>query len=300
MNLIHNLNLEYLRLLNSVLETKSTTLSAKELGVTQSAVSHGLKKLRETLNDEIVFRQGNSLQLTNKAESIKRPLKKWLEQLEDILVTEEFDPTKSEKVFYVATTDIIEQLYAPQLIKLFQKEAPNIQLRFIRWEYERVEGQLLSSSIDLAIGVRTFDSPNIMQRVLYEENFVSMARQNHPIFSQNSSIDLESFLLYPHVMTGPGDGKGAIDKYLESLNRKRRLLYTVNSFASAPSLIESTDCLLTAPRKFSELIKKRHRIKLFETPISMKNFTLKAFWSKASQNEESNKWFRNQLYKVLK
>lgn len=296
MNEIHNLNLEYLKVLNSILETRSTTVSAKKLGVTQSAISHSLKKLREHLSDDIVFRQGNSLELTTKAQRIKRPLSKWLDQLEDIIRSEEFEPATSTKVFYIATTDIIEQLFAPQMIKLMQKKAPHIQLRFIRWEYDRVESQLLNSSIDLAVGVRSFDSSNVMQRVLYEESFISMARKKHPIF--NSKIDLESFVYYPHVMTGPGDGKGAIDNYLEKLNRKRRLLYTVNSFSSAPALIENSDCLLTAPKRFSEHIEKRYKIKLFDTPIHMTPFTLKAYWSKANHKDAANKWIREILYSL--
>ena len=101
MNSIHNLNLEYLRVLNSVLETKSATQSARELGVTQSAVSHSLKRLREVLNDEIVFRQGNAFELTSKAQAMRAPLRNWIEQLENVLNIEEFDPKTSKKVFYI-------------------------------------------------------------------------------------------------------------------------------------------------------------------------------------------------------
>ena len=210
MNIFHNLNLEYLRVLDSILETKSTTRSAKNLGVTQSAISHSLKKLRDILDDEIVFRHGNSLELTAKASSIQIPLRSWLEQIGPILNVEDFVPANSEKVFYIATTDIVEHLFAPLLIKTLQKKAPKIQLRFLKWEYEKIESLLLNSQIDMAIGVRTFDSPNILQRILYEDSFISMARKNHPILKKR--ICLESFLSYPHVMTGPGDGRGAIGR----------------------------------------------------------------------------------------
>ena len=241
------------------------TKSAKDLGVTQSAISHSLKKLREHLGDEIVYRQGNTLELTQKAKDMKQPLKKWFDQIEDILYVDEFDPKTSQKVFYIAATDIIEQLYVPELIKRLQKEAPNIQVRFLRWEFERVETQLLSSSVDLAIGVRTLDSANIMQRIISEETFVSMARKNHPIFKDK--IDLESFLAYPHVMTGPG-------------------------------LVENSDCLLTAPRKFMEHATKRHKVKLFEIPIDMKPFTIKAYWNKSNKNDKANKWLREIIYSL--
>lgn len=296
MNKINNLNLEYLRVLNSILDTKSATLSAKSLGVTQSAISHSLKKLREILGDELVYRQGNSMELTARAQALKIPLKKWINQLGPILSTEEFDPKSSNKVFYIATTDIVEHLFAPELIKILQTQAPNIQVRFLRWEYEKIESMLDNSQIDLAIGVRSFDSSNILQRVLYNETFISIARKGHPLLSEK--INLENFLSYPHVMTGPGDGKGAIDNYLERLNRKRKLLYTVNSFSSAPTLVENSDCILTAPKRFMDYSAKRHKVEVFKTPIRMNEFSIKVYWSKKNQNEAANKWMRDLFYNI--
>lgn len=298
MILFHNLNLEYLRVLNSVLATKSVTQSAKDLGVTQSAVSHSLKRLREILDDEIVFRQGNSMELTAKAQGMKVPLKNWLEQLESILNIEEFDPTTSKKVFYIATTDIVEHLLVPGVIRILQEKAPNIQLRFLRWEYERIQNDLLNSQIDMAIGVRSFDSPNILQKVLYNETFISIAKKGHPILK--GKMSLEKFLSYPHVMTGPGDGRGAVDNYLARLNRKRDLLYTVNSFSSAPSLVENSECILTAPSRFLKYIEKRHKVEIFDTPLEMNAFGVKLYWAKKHHNDAANKWLREIFYEVAK
>ncbi len=298
MNQFHDLNLEYLRVLNSILDTKSATKSAKDLGVTQSAISHSLKKLRELLSDEIVFREGNAFELTAKAQAIRAPLKSWIEQVETILNVGEFNPQTSTKVFYIATTDIIEHLFAPRIIKVLQKQAPKIQLRFLRWEYARIQPMLLNSQLDLAIGVRTFDTPNILQRVLYEESFISMARKNHPILKGRQT--LEKFLSYPHVMTGPGDGKGAVDNYLSRINRKRELLYTVNSFSSAPALIENSDCLLTAPSRFLKYVQKKHNVEIFKTPIEMNEFTVKLYWAKKNHNDKANKWLREIFYGIAK
>lgn len=296
MSITNELNLEYLRVLASVLETKSAGATARELGVTQSAVSQSLRKLREIIGDELVYRQGNAMELTARAENMKTPLLKWFNQLEQILKVAEFDPSTSERVFYIATTDIVEQLFAPKIIKILQKRAPSIKLRFIRWEYERVENQLANNQIDMAIGVRSFDSNHIMRRDLYQESFVSLVRQSHPILKGRMS--LEKFLAYPHVMTGPGDGKGAIDNYLDRLNRKRDLLYTVNSFASAPTLVENSDCILTAPQRFLQLISQKYKTTIFKTPIKMNSFSIKLFWAQKNRNEPANQWLRQIFYEV--
>ena len=284
-------------MLSSILNTRSVTQSAKELGRTQSAVSHSLKKLREILNDELVYRQGNSLELTAKAQAMQLPLKNWLEQLDSILNIGDFDPAKSSRVFYIAATDIIEQLFAPKIISILQKKAPNVQMRFLRWEYPKVESQLLNSQVDFAVGVRGFDTSNIMQKILYEEKFISLVRKGHPILK--GKVSLEKFLAYPHVMTGPGDGKGAVDHYLNKLNRKRKLLYTVNSFASAPALIENSDCILTAPLRFTDFLKKKHKVQTFNTPFKMDKFHLKLYWGKKHHNDPMNQWMREVILSVV-
>ncbi len=296
MSNFNDFNIDYLRVLNSVLETKSVTKSARELGVTQSAVSHSLKKLREYFDDEIVYRVGNNLELTAKAQAMQAPLKNWFENLNSILKIEDFDPKTSKSIFTIATTDLIERLFAPSIVSKIQKTAPHVQLRFVRWHYDRIETGLGNAQYDLAIGVKSFDSPNIYQKLLYKEKLVSAARKDHPIFKKE--ITLEEFLSYPHVMSGSGDGRGSVDLYLEELNRKRELLYIVNSFASAPPLIENSDCILTAPKKFLELAQKNHHISLFETPMEVNSFTMKVYWARKYQGDQKNKWLRNLFFSV--
>ena len=295
---INDLNLEYLRTLNSIIQSKSVTKSANELGVTQSAMSHTLKKLRDQLEDELVFRQGNQLELTAKAKAIKAPLAKWLREIESILEVEDFVPLTSQKVFLIATSDIVEQLFMPRLIQILSREAPLVQVRAIKWEYPKVEGQLLNSEVDFAIGVRGFDSSALMKRELYSESFVSMARKRHPIFRRK--INIENFLKYPHVMAGPGDGRGAIDNYLDKINRKRNLMYTVHSFSSAPALVESTDCLLTAPKRFLEHTNGKYDTRLFETPVEMNSFGVNLYWAKLNHQEAANSWMREKIYAIAK
>lgn len=296
MNNINDLNLDLLRVLQRIIETQSLTETAKSLGITQSAVSHSLKKLRDFFEDELFFRNGNKLEPTDKAQTLAAPLSNWLGQLEHMLMSEVFTPEKSKKVFYIASTDIVEQLFVPKLIRVLQKKAPHIKLRFVKWVYPNVKSQILNSEMDLAIGVRTLDDPNIMQRVLYKETFISAVRKNHPMLK--GKITIEKFISYPHVMTGPGDGRGAVDNYLEKLNRKRELLYSVSNFASAPPLIENSDCILTAPKKFLEHIVKKHKIELFEPPFPMQEFSIKMFWSKKNHKETSNEWLRKIFYNL--
>jgi DNA-binding transcriptional LysR family regulator len=290
-------DLQLVPVLIQVLESLSITDAASKLGVTQSAVSHSLKKLREQLGDELVIREGNGLVLTSKAEALYPPLKRWMGEMDHILDSASFDPKSSTKVFYVASTDIVEQMYMPRIIKHFQKLAPGISIRLLRWAIGNVHLQLMNGEIDLGIGVKTPDSPNIMRKVLYRDRFSSAARIGHPVLK---SPDLETFLSYPHTMTSSNRSGGVVDQVLESMNRSRRLTHTVSNFSSAPFIVEHSDCILTAPSRFLRFCAKEHKIRLFEPPVEVPEFSVKLFWAKKDYQDEANAWFRAELAKVVK
>lgn len=299
MNLIHDLRIELIPLLITLLETLSVTECAKKMGVTQSAVSHSLRKLREQLDDEIVIRDGNKLVPTTKAEKIYPVLKRWLGELEFIFESTDFNPQTSKRIFYIAATDIVEQVFMPRMIKAVERKAPHVSLRVVRWNTDRVYSQLMSSEIDMAIGVRNFDYPNLMQKTLYEEVFVSAVRKKHPFLK--SKRGLEEFLSYPHTMTSVGDRqKGVVDSALEKLNRSRVLTHTVANFSSTPYLVENSECILTAPRRFLEFSTQNHKIEIFEPPIDLPIFNVKLFWSKKAHQDQAHTWLRDVLYTVFK
>ncbi|NQZ02904.1 MAG: LysR family transcriptional regulator, partial [Bdellovibrionales bacterium] len=204
----------------------------------------------------------------------------------------------SNKVFYIATTDIVEQMFMPQILKRLSKSAPNIGVRLIRWNPDLLPAQITNSEIDLAIGVRSFDMPILMRKVLYKETFVSAARSSHPLFK--SKMKLEDFLSYPHTMTSSGDRvKGVVDSALEKLNSTRILTHTVSNFSSTPFVLENSDCILTAPRRFLLSLEKRRKIKVFEPPVTLPSFEIKLMWSKKYQKDSASVWMRELLYKTF-
>ena len=218
--------------------------------------------------------------------------------LDHIVNDIDFNPKTSDRVFYIATTDIVEQMFMPELVAHLAKKAPYIGIRLVRWNIGTVTNQLLNSDVSLAIGVTTLDSPNIMQRPLYDEVFACAARKNHPYFE--SKQGLEDFLLYPHTMTSSGDRtKGVVDSALERINRSRRLTHTVSNFSSAPFVVEKSDCILTAPKRFLKLCAKKHNIQVFDSPLKMGDFKVKLYWTKKTSKDLAHKWLRETLYEVF-
>ena len=249
---ISDIELSQLRLLQIIFQTKNLTQAGERAGLTQSAVSHTLKKLRHSLNDSLVIRQGNTLVLTPRAELIQTALERWLNDFErTILFQEIFDASTSDREFYIATSDLVEHMLAPRLIKHLREVAPNVRIIFKKLDKRGLASQIESGEVDFSISVIESSHPNLMVRTLYRDDFVSIVRTGHPVLKKPK--DAKRFCEYPHVLVGTGnDNRGSVDDALEKMNLSRTVQYKLANFSSAPYLIESSDCILTAPSDVCE------------------------------------------------
>lgn len=296
---ISEIELSQLRLLRLIFETKNLTQAGAQAGLTQSAVSHTLKKLRHSFNDSLVIRQGNTLVLTPRGESLKVPLDRWLSDFEkNILFQEPFDPLTSKQTFYVATSDLVEQVLAPKLIEKFQSIAPDIRVIFKKLDKRGLASQIESGEVDFSISVVDSSHPNLMVRTLYRDSFQSVVRTGHPLLKKKKTM--AAFCSYPHIIAGTGkDDRGIVDHALMAKNMTRDLKYKVANFSSAPYVVESSDSIFTAPTKFVDNIVNRFNLKAFKSPVQLDDYVMKLYWDIKNKDDLASRWFREQIFEVL-
>lgn len=300
MSNISDIELNQLRLLQLIFETKNLTRAGERAGLTQSAVSHTLKKLRHSFNDSLVIRQGNKLVLTPRAEALQTPLSRWLNEFErHILRQEQFEPSSSNHTFYIATSDLVEQVLAPALIKHLGQVAPNIELIFCKLDKLLLASQIDSGEVDFCISVMESNHPSLMVTTLYRDDFVSATKSGHPFL--RSKADVEGFCHYPHILAGTGkDTRGMLDDALEELGLSRKVQFKVANFSSAPYILESSDGILTAPRKFMRAISDKFDISIFETPVTLPGYAMKLYWNIKNKDDPANRWLREQIVQVMR
>ncbi|OCQ21040.1 LysR family transcriptional regulator [Pseudoalteromonas luteoviolacea] len=297
---ISDIELNQLRLLQIIFETKNLTRAGERAGLTQSAVSHVLKKLRHSFNDSLVIRQGNQLVLTPRAEALKPQLGRWLNDFErHILHQEQFDPGTSSRIFYIATSDLVEQMLAGPLLTYLGRIAPNIRVVFTKLDKRGFASQIESGEVDFSISVMESNHPSLMVTTLYRDDFVSIVRCDHPLL-QGPNVP-EAFCQYPHVLAGTGkDIKGMVDDALAQVGLSRTVQYKVANFSSAPYIVEDSDAVFTAPRKFIRAITSRFKVTEFETPCAIQGYAMKIYWNIRNKDDEAINWLRKQIVAVTK
>lgn len=295
---ISDIDLNQLRLLQLIFETKNLTRAGERAGLTQSAVSHTLKKLRHSFNDTLVMRQGNKLVMTPRAEALQIPLNRWLNDFERTILNHEvFDPAHSSRTFYVGTSDLVEQSLAGPLIGHLGRLAPHVHLVFSKLDKRSFASQIESGEVDFIISVADTSHPGLMVRALYQDDFVCVARRGHPFLK--GPQDIQQFCRYPHILAGTGrDNRGMVDDALEVHGLHRTVQYKVANFSSAPYLVESSDCLFTGPRQFITAVAGKFDLEMFELPLCLESYTMKIYWNIRDKDDQANRWMREQITEV--
>lgn len=149
---IKNLDLNLLVVLDELLRERNTVRAAQKLGLSQPAVSHALKRLRDAFEDPLLVRVSKGLMPTRKALSLEPKVRQLLENVEGLISNEEaFDPGKARITFRVASTDMFKQIYLARLLAVFSKEAPHCTLIVRPTPGKLPHSELIDGSLDLAI-----------------------------------------------------------------------------------------------------------------------------------------------------
>jgi DNA-binding transcriptional LysR family regulator len=300
------LDLNLLPTLDALLEARSVTGTAERFGITQSAMSHRLARIRELFDDPLLVSAGDELVLTPKAESLQTQLRLALDQLRRAVDPEpEFDPKTAERTFVLAAADLAEVSLLPALLQYLGRAAPGVNVRMAGRRL--VAGDALAEGkVDLAIapgegsipGVGLGDVRGVRQRKLLTEGFCVLVRKDHPRVRRR--LTLKRYLAETHVLVAPqGEPGGLVDLILERRGLGRHIAVQVASFLSAPFLVASTDHLLTCPRSLGIATSKPLGLRMLEPPLELPQGSVFAYWHERTHHDPGHQWFRDALFELV-
>lgn len=296
MNEVHltAVDLNLLPVLDALLRERHVTRAAKRVGLSQSAMSHALARLRELLGDPILVRSGRTMVATERAEALEEPLRDALASLEGMLgASESFDPATAEGTFRIASQDFATMLLAPRLLQRLREQAPLLNLDMAD-RRDRLFGALEDKSLDLAIGVFGDLPASIRQRRLVVEDFACVVRRKHPRIRKR--LTLKQYAELPHALIGVSDpGPTLVDRALAEHGLERRVAVRIGHFLAAPLVVAETDMVLTLPRRLAERVAAMAPLALHEPPVPLEPFSLSAIWHERRQREPAHRFLRELL-----
>ena len=162
--------------------------------------------------------------------------------------------------------------------------------------------KLSDGSVDLAIRYFRQRDGELQAKMLIEEEFVSMVRQDHPAIGD--SMSLAQYLALPHVVFGrlgrQGIRNSIVDRELRRLGLTRHIALQVPGFQSMPIIVQNTDFVCTLPRRMAQAYAHQLRLKTLKTPLDLPSLPLYMVWSKSMDRDPAHQWLRNSIYELCR
>lgn len=245
MNVVDPLELDgrLLLLLVRVAETGSITRAADRLGLTQSAVSHGLDRLRAVTGDALVVRAGRGIALTPRARELAEQARAVLVQLRAFAEAPPFDPSTCQLCVRVAANPLQRDLLLPRWLALLQASAPGLTLRVEASEAPGAE-LLRDPGMHLVITPRPPEDADLCRDTLFEDEW----RVFYDPAARAAPTDRAAYEASEHVTVRYASGRALdVDRFLATRGIARRIGVVVAEFSGVAPFVRGSRRLATLP-----------------------------------------------------
>lgn len=304
------LDLNLLRVFDEVMAERNLTRAARNLAMTQPAVSNALRRLRDALGDELVVRAGYGVQPTPTAIALWPSVRQALQQLRETFSPTEFVPAEARATFTLAMADATASLLIPPLIAFVEHEAPGISLRVLPLTTRDPRQLLIDSDLDLAVGhfpaaiaaiAMEEMRPDMVvaygRQRLYSSHYACVMRLGHPLAQRELTLD-EYCSAHHLLVSFSGRPFGHVDETLAALGRSRRIVVTVNQFFTAGIIVANSDLLTVLPRHFLSSTGTTDKVAVRALPFEQSRVDVYAMWHRRRENRPGHAWLRESIVRA--
>ncbi|MCP4179066.1 MAG: LysR family transcriptional regulator [bacterium] len=298
-NDLTGINLNLLVALHVLLEERHVTKASIKLKLRQSTVSGSLKQLRILFDDELLVRgYSNKMYLTQKAKQLQEPVRKAIEQISSVFISEPpFDPKITEMTFTLGMSDYVETMLLVKLIKYVKEAAPNIKFIIKHLNDLNNYKDFENDDLDLAIGSFSNNMESLERECLFNDTYVVFAKKGHPIFNEDvfnfetlKKYDLLRFK-YKKKHQNYFYEQKIVEKSLEHVS------VTVQHMTVGIDIIKSSDLISLGPQKMLRKYKDIEYKTIFSDAPENK-FTTYQYWKPVDNHNTVHSWLRNAMKKV--
>lgn len=289
---LRGVDLNLLVIFEALIEERSVVRAASRIGLTPSAVSHALRRLRHSLGDELLVRRSGDFEPTPHAAKLLMDLGPALAQIANALeLPRNFDPATARRDFQLAVPDYTGDFLLPRLCQYLGKHAPHVSLSVLPLDDRRSADVVAYEGVEIHLslhGETGLVRPVQTQRLI-EDCFMILMRRENP--AAGRALSLESYLELRHIkITGLGN---ALDDRLAQLGLARHIMVKTPTWQTVLSIVESSDLVVLIPRHWTTRPNIRERF--WCTPLPLEHFflTVDALWHPRNDHDAGHRWFRS-------
>lgn len=295
--MLMNFDLNLLVVLHVLLEERSVTRTGQRLGRTQSAISNALKRLRDHLEDPLLVRTPEGLSPTPRAAELA-PLVAQIVKDAGVCIARpgDFDAATATAQFAIGAPDRFNLPVFLPLLEHLGRVAPGIVINLRTTDRDYAIRLIEAEEIDLAIGWFDRTPPHVDRSFAFEDRFVCMCRDDHPLAKLGPNLALEDILSYSHlVVSSTGDRRAAFDAVLERHGHRRTIAATLMSFTIVPELLLQSDLVGVFTHRTADYFLGKYPLMTAPVPLEVAPIANHLIWHRRFERDQAHAWLRDQI-----
>ena len=315
---VNTLDLNLIRVFDALMEDRSVHRAGLRLGVTQSAISHALNRLRYHLNDDVFVRTRAGMVPTARAVELSGPLRAAMRTIETALGEARFEPQSTKRCFILAANDMMTATIGARLMTILATEAPGADLVVRPATRIDLAEQIDMGLIDVALGVFADVPSRFRSKAILQLHDVAVMRESHPAAAQLSLEALRQYPIAAVSLGGPQTGaiggyilerglarqsdafdRSALESALARIGSTPRFALLTPHFLALPSMLDETDLIAIAANLLAPIFQATGLV-VSQLPYSATTAAVKLVWHRRSETDLGQVWFRGLLSRVAK
>ena len=294
-----NLDLNLLTALDALLAEGTVVGAARRLGLSASAMSRTLARLRAAIGDPLLVRAGRGMVTTPRASELRDRVRDLAQDARAVLrpVDTSFNLAELQRTFTIRSNDGFVEVFAAQLVAAVTAAAPLVRLRFAPKPDKDVRA-LREGLVDLEIGVLGKSGPEVRLQTLFRDHFVCAVRDGHPAV-RGGKISAKRYVEYGHVVASRrGHESGPVDEALAALGLSRSVVAVVPSFRAALAVASASDLLALVTGSFFDATRVHETgtgpavLRSFPLPVRTEQITISQMWHPRFDADPAHRWLR--------
>ncbi|KAF1018723.1 MAG: PCP degradation transcriptional activation protein [Paracidovorax wautersii] len=295
---IRSVDLNLLVLFDAMARLHSVNRASEALGLSQSATSGALARLRETFGDPLFVRTGSRMLPTPRAQQLAPVVHRVVQAIQsEILQPPTFEPARAERSFTILTPDIGEVAFLPGVLRHLRQHAPGIRLHALSRSRAEAADALEKGDAELAVGF----FPDL-QKAGYYQQALFMSGYTCITAADNDTIGpaptLRQYLAAHHVVVRPDGREHLLDRFLEDKGWHRHITLELSHFMSLLALLPGSDLVATVPRDIATVVARHLPLREVALPFRPPQLRIQQYWHRRMQNDPANRWLRGLFYDV--
>jgi DNA-binding transcriptional LysR family regulator len=295
---LRSFDLNLLVIFQAIATHGSVIGASEQVGLSPSAVSHALARLRAMFNDELFYRSSNGLQPTQRALEICKEIALGLSHISNAIESQNsFEPSEDDRSFTIQVSEYVQEFLVPRLIGFLRRTAPRIAVQITPCAGG-------AGGIEAAVDVQIrppseeIDPATMQTRPLATDRFMVVMNANH--HATRASMDAELFASLDHVVVSQTPTcTSAVDEALRRRGLRRRVAMSVPNAQELPDIVAQTDLVAIVPYRRLADDGRFSRLAITPMPLDDVEFALALHWDGRRDREPANRWLRQVIARIF-